>query len=238
MVLSRFQRGVLIGVLAAIVGVSLVALGSRALSPAMPDEVVFRPAPDQPRYVLVQVSGAVACPGFYWVPDGARAAEAVRQAGGFAGNADVSKVNLVAMLHDGDHVYVPVKEPPPAYMPPEGANPTRVGVARVRRGTAEASGAQKQTYFHRTGGAIREEDQRRGENEDVGAPHTQLQSLINVNTASAAELESLPGVGPVLAQRIIAYRNSNGPFRCVEDLQKVDGIGPKKAANLSRYVAF
>ena len=48
---------------------------------------------------------------------------------------------------------------------------------------------------------------------------------ININTASAALLDTLPGVGPVLAQRIVDYRESVGPFRSVSDLTNVEGIG-------------
>lgn len=55
-----------------------------------------------------------------------------------------------------------------------------------------------------------------------GAP-----SLININTATQSELESLPGIGPVLAQRIIEYRQAHGPFTRLEDLLNVPGIGPK-----------
>ncbi|MDK1010047.1 MAG: ComEA family DNA-binding protein [Actinomycetota bacterium] len=53
---------------------------------------------------------------------------------------------------------------------------------------------------------------------------------IDLNTASASELESLPGVGPVLAERIVAYRTDRGPFRTVEDLLDVPGIGEAKLA--------
>lgn len=51
--------------------------------------------------------------------------------------------------------------------------------------------------------------------------------LININTATAEELDELVGVGPALARRIIAYRQQNGPFRSPADLQLVSGIGPK-----------
>ena len=50
--------------------------------------------------------------------------------------------------------------------------------------------------------------------------------LLNINTASAADLEELPRIGPALAQRIVEYREANGPFQSIEDLQQVSGVGP------------
>jgi competence protein ComEA len=60
--------------------------------------------------------------------------------------------------------------------------------------------------------------------------------LINLNRATAAELEELPGIGPVLAERIMAFREANGGFRSVEDLQRVSGIGEKTFAALKDLV--
>jgi competence protein ComEA len=60
---------------------------------------------------------------------------------------------------------------------------------------------------------------------------------IHLNTATAGELESLPGVGPVLAQRIVAHRDERGPFRVVEDLLDVPGIGEAKLSQMRDALA-
>jgi competence protein ComEA len=59
---------------------------------------------------------------------------------------------------------------------------------------------------------------------------------ININRATASELDALPGIGPVIAARIIEYRKTNGPFISVDDLQKVSGIGVAKFAQFKSKV--
>jgi competence protein ComEA len=60
---------------------------------------------------------------------------------------------------------------------------------------------------------------------------------IDINSASASELEALPGVGPVLAERIVAFRTDRGPFSSVEDLLDVPGIGEAKLAQMRDAIA-
>jgi len=60
--------------------------------------------------------------------------------------------------------------------------------------------------------------------------------VVNINTADAAQLQLLPRVGPALAQRIIEFRESHGPFDSVDELVAVKGIGETSLGNLSPYV--
>jgi competence protein ComEA len=62
--------------------------------------------------------------------------------------------------------------------------------------------------------------------------------LININTATQQELESLPGIGPALALRIIEYRNTHGPFANIEAIQDVSGIGPGIFEKIRDYISI
>lgn len=62
------------------------------------------------------------------------------------------------------------------------------------------------------------------------------ENRVNINTASASELDALPGIGPVLAQRIIDRRTEQGPFTSVEELLEVDGIGQATLDGLREFI--
>lgn len=62
------------------------------------------------------------------------------------------------------------------------------------------------------------------------------ENRVNINTASASELDALPGIGPVLAQRIIDRRTEQGPFTSVEELLEVNGIGQATLDGLREFI--
>jgi competence protein ComEA len=70
------------------------------------------------------------------------------------------------------------------------------------------------------------------------SPTTVVAAPINVNTATSAELEKLPGVGPAMALRIVEYRQKNNGFKKIEDLMQVKGIGEKTFLKLKPLVTI
>ena len=74
---------------------------------------------------------------------------------------------------------------------------------------------------------------------NVIIPDTSSSSaLVNINSATQAELETLPGIGPSTAAKIIDYRNKNGDFKNIEDIMNVSGIGESKFNNIKDYICI
>ena len=61
-------------------------------------------------------------------------------------------------------------------------------------------------------------------------------SNVNINTATQTELETLPGIGPSLALKIINYRKENGKFKSIDELKSVNGIGENKYEEIKKYI--
>lgn len=156
-----------------------------------------------PSVLVIHVAGAVAQPGVVRIPSGSRTGEAVEAAGGAASDADLTAVNLAAPLQDGMMVIVP-----------------RIGdETRAVPGGSGADGA----------GTVPGPDAGSGAGAGSG---TGKEAPVNINSATAQELDVLPRVGPVLAERIIAWRTDHGRFARPEDLDAVPGIGEAMLAAL------
>ena len=170
--------------------------------------------------VRVHVAGAVNNPGVYTLPAQGRAVDAIAAASGAAADADLDRVNLAGALSDGVQIYVPHRgeTAAPAQIQPNG------GTANAGQGNA-ANGASQ-------GGA-----QPQPARTLTPAGSAQKGSTpVNINTATAEELQTLPRIGPAMAQRIIAWREAHGGFRSVDELDAVPGIGPSMLENLRPLV--
>ena len=67
-------------------------------------------------------------------------------------------------------------------------------------------------------------------------PHAVITKKVSLNKADLKAFDSLPGIGPALAKAIVAYRKANGPFTCLEDLQKVPKLGKTKYSKLKDQI--
>jgi competence protein ComEA len=164
----------------------------------------------------IHVSGAVKDEKVCQVTSEMLVWHAVEAAGGPTPDADLSQLNLAAPLLPNTQVYVPRKG--------EVVSPERLGPYAASQGFVSSPKSSNNTSPPSS-----EESQK---SEDKNPPA----GKINVNTATLKELESLPRIGPVLAQRIIDYRNSVGKFQSVDDLLNVRGIGKKTLELIRPYV--
>ncbi|MDQ3631099.1 MAG: ComEA family DNA-binding protein [Actinomycetota bacterium] len=151
--------------------------------------------------LLVHVAGAVRRPGVYELPSGARIRDALTQAGGGRARADLDALNLAAKVTDGQQVLV------------------------ARRGRPGSTGAPTVTAGAAPGAATAAAA---GTGKAAAAGGSSTAATVNVNQADVTQLEVLNGVGPAIAAKIVEWRTQNGPFKTVEDLTQVSGIGPKK----------
>lgn len=171
-----------------------------------------------PTGIVVYVSGAVADPQVVDLPAGARVDDAIAAAGGPVEGADLASLNLARILVDGEQIHVPM----PGEAPRESA--AAAGGAGSASPAADGSEGRGDT----AGGG--------GPSSADGGGAGGGDGTIDLNSASAAELETLPGVGPALAQRIITHRDLNGPFASVDALDEVSGIGPATLEKLRPLV--
>ena len=187
--LERSEQVALVGLAAALVlAILIFARTGRGPEP-LPVPVATPAAPAQ---IKVHVVGEVVWPGLYVLDAGARVQDAIFAAHGPTYIADLKRVNLAAVLRDGDRVVIP-RIIQPTYPFRDAPMSATLGI----RPTASP------------------------------APAGETPPVVNVNTATAADLERLPGIGPVLARRIVEYREAWGLFRRLDDLLEIEGIGPK-----------
>lgn len=214
---------------------------------------------------MVYVTGAVSTPEAVVTLDyGSRVLHALDAAGGALANADLERVNLAQMLEDGDQVHLPTRDAADVAAPPvilqvtstpgtltiyivgEVVQPNMLTMptgSRVEDAIAAAGGTTDNADLVRVNLSQRLND---GDyiyvpplvGDTFPTPTPNHPPIIHINSATLEELDTLPGIGPALAQAIIDYRTQNGPFPSLEDLDNVPGIGPSKLEAIRDLVIF
>ncbi len=190
----------------------------------------------KPMTVKVQVSGEVNKPGVYELPFNARVQDAIRKAGGFKPLADKSAMNLADWAQDGSKIEIPSRATP-------APNPTptiiikEVPVAAAPAASAPASSSSSSSDSGATTpGGIPFAKTESGATSSNASTEYLKANPVDLNKATQAQLEVLPGVGPKMAERILAYRAENGGFKSIDQLDDVKGIGEKRMATLKPLV--
>lgn len=217
--LTRGQRIlVLVGLGAVFVGIIILTVSRFDRAPATPVYPVAQTAPTPSSQVIVHVVGAVKVPGVYRLAEGARVSEAVALAGGLRDDADQSSVNMAAVAEDGAQIMVKAAAPA---ITPQAAPVTDAPRASRPIPTPPVPAPSPKPSQTRPA--------------PVPAQPA-VPALVSLNRATKAQLEALPSVGPELAQRILYYRYEHGPFRSVDDLLQVEGIGRDRLETVRPYL--
>jgi competence protein ComEA len=164
------------------------------------------PAAAADQPVVVSVVGLVHKPGLVTLPPGARIADALTAAGGALDGADLIGLNMARRVADGEQIIVGIASPP--------GQPTAMGSSISSEPSAAAPAGTPTTS---------------------GNPSAPT-ALVDLNTATVEQLDTLPGIGPVTAAAIVAWRDANGRFANVNQLGDVDGIGPARLEKLRALV--
>ena len=167
--------------------------------------------------IYVYITGEVNSPGVVLLNNGSRIVDAIEAAGGVTDKANITKVNLVYILQDGMKINIPNQN--------------------------DLKNNENFEYITMSSG-----DEKNDANINNSASNTSSEksssnkesafkiSVVNINTATQTELETLPGIGPSLALKIINYRKENGKFSSIEDIKNVSGIGDAKFENIKNYI--
>ena len=166
--------------------------------------------------IYVYITGEVNNPGVIILPYGSRISDAIDYAGGVTSNADIMKVNLVYLLQDGMKVNIPSSK--------ELKNNPNFEYITM------GSGDEKNDANNAKDSLLPN-----NKNETTNESAFKI-SNVNINTATQTELETLPGIGPSLALKIINYRKENGKFTSIEELKNVSGIGDNKYEEIKKYI--
>lgn len=166
---------------------------------------------DITKEIMVYITGEVKNPGIYELEENSRIKDVIEKAGGLKETADITDINLATILQDEDKITIPSKEENKQ----EKQNTEKIQSNKQSK-TTEKSQNTTSISTNTT-----------GKNQNT---------KVNINTATQTELETLPGIGPSTASKIVSYRKENGKFKSIEEIKKVNGIGESKYKKIKELI--
>lgn len=166
---------------------------------------------DITKKIMVYITGEVKNPGIYELEENSRIKDVIEKAGGLKETADITDINLATILQDEDKITIPTKDKTME----EKQNTERIQSNKQSK-TTEKSQNTTSISTNTT-----------GKNQNT---------KVNINTATQTELETLPGIGPSTASKIVSYRKENGKFKSIEEIKKVNGIGESKYKKIKELI--
>lgn len=166
---------------------------------------------DITKKIMVYITGEVKNPGIYELEENSRIKDVIEKAGGLKETADITDINLATILQDEDKITIPSKEENKQ----EKQNTEKIQSNKQSK-TTEKSQNTTSISTNTT-----------GKNQNT---------KVNINTATQTELETLPGIGPSIASKIVSYRKENGKFKSIEEIKKVNGIGESKYKKIKELI--
>lgn len=183
-------------------------------------------APATPSSIRVHVIGRVNDPGVHEISANGRIIDAIDAAGGMASGAHPGSLNMAQPVCDGCQILIPAS-----------GNGKVIAPSGVQGGGGSPGGQPAPSGATGGSGALAGAAAAPGV---VNGAATQggpaSGDLVDLNTATVEQLQTIDGVGPVMAERIFTWRQEHGRFTSVDELQEIDGIGPKKFAKLKDRV--
>lgn len=157
--------------------------------------------------IVIYIIGEIKKEGVYELEEDSRISDAIEKAGGVKESADLSQINLAYKIEDGMRIYIPKR------------GELVQNKEKIEDKTQEVVTGKSTDITNSTSSNTMLSTNKNSK--------TNIEK-INLNKATQTELETLPGIGPSTAEKIIAYRKENGNFKNIEDIMNVNGIGESK----------
>ena len=157
--------------------------------------------------IVIYIIGEIKKEGVYELEEDSRISDAIEKAGGVKESADLSQINLAYKIEDGLRIYIPKR------------GELVQNKEKIEDKTQEVVTGKSTDITNSTSSNTMLSTNKNSK--------TNIEK-INLNKATQTELETLPGIGPSTAEKIIAYRKENGNFKNIEDIMNVNGIGESK----------